>query len=291
MKTDASPYSSIRVHYRPEMVADSQSFSPSAAKPSAAVESWMRLDVPVEIVPPAAVTVDELSLAHERAYVEDVLAGRRSNGFGNRSADVARSLPYTTGSLVSAARDALERGVAVSPSSGFHHAGYETAGGFCTFNGLVVAAMVLRREHSVRRVGILDCDAHYGDGTDAIIRRLGLDWIDHYTAGAIYHSPAQADEFLEAIPGIVRDMSECDLILYQAGADPHIEDPLGGWLSTRELRERDSRVFAAAQQLGIPVAWNLAGGYQEPLRRVLDIHDNTMRACAHAYLGLRAMAA
>ena len=35
--------------------------------------------------------------------------------------------------------------------------------------------------------------------------------------------------------------------------------------------------------LAIPVAWNPAGGYQTPLRKVLDIHDNTMRACVAAY--------
>jgi hypothetical protein len=34
-------------------------------------------------------------------------------------------------------------------------------------------------------------------------------------------------------------MADCDVLLYQAGADPHINDPLGGWLTTAQLRERD----------------------------------------------------
>jgi hypothetical protein len=34
---------------------------------------------------------------------------------------------------------------------------------------------------------------------------------------------------------------------------------------------------------GVPVAWNLAGGYQTPLRKVLDVHDATMRACLEVY--------
>jgi len=72
--------------------------------------------------------------------------------------------------------------------------------------------------------------------------------------------------------------------LYAAGADPHIEDPLGGWLTTHQLAERDRLVFEMAHERRIPVAWNLAGGYQSPLRRVLDIHDNTMVACAAAYI-------
>ena len=73
-------------------------------------------------------------------------------------------------------------------------------------------------------------------------------------------------------------------MLYQAGADPHVDDPLGGWLTTAQLHERDRRVFAAARRIGLPVAWNLAGGYQSPLRKVLDIHDNTLRACAGVFL-------
>ena len=74
-------------------------------------------------------------------------------------------------------------------------------------------------------------------------------------------------------------MRGCDVILHQAGADPHIDDPVRGWLTTAQLFERDRRVLGAAQGVGMPVAWNLAGGYQWPLRKVLDIHDNTMRAC------------
>ncbi len=46
---------------------------------------------------------------------------------------------------------------------------------------------------------------------------------------------------------------------------------------------RDRLVFRAARDLRIPLVWNLAGGYQEPLRRVLDIHDNTARACVEVF--------
>ena len=60
--------------------------------------------------------------------------------------------------------------------------------------------------------------------------------------------------------------------------------PLGGWPTTRQLHERDRLVFETAAELGIPVAWNLAGGYQTPLRKVLKIHDNTMKACARVHL-------
>jgi hypothetical protein len=35
-------------------------------------------------------------------------------------------------------------------------------------------------------------------------------------------------------------------------------------------------VFKTAKELQIPIVWNLAGGYQNPLSKVLDIHENTM---------------
>lgn len=275
----------IPVFYTDAMVADSESFSPSARKPIEVVRSWQALGVPLKIVAPRAVTVDDLARAHDRVFVEAVLACRRMNGFGNRSRAVAASLPYTSGAMLAAARAAIAGGgVAVAPCSGFHHAGYDFAGGYCTFNGLMVTALALRAECLARKVGILDFDQHWGDGTDDIIKRLGTRWVRHYSAGAHWNRVEQAGQFLKAIPGIVESMADCDALLYQAGADPHVDDPLGGWLSTEQLRERDRLVFESAQRYGVPVAWNLAGGYQEPFARVLEIHDNTMLECVQVYL-------
>jgi acetoin utilization deacetylase AcuC-like enzyme len=187
--------------------------------------------------------------------------------------------------MITAAAWALgNNAVAVAPCSGFHHAGYYEGEGFCTFNGLMVTAKALLHSGLVERVGILDFDQHYGNGTDDIIRTLNAGaWIKHYTAGAHYHSPDQAEKFLDDIPDILAHMHDCDVILYQAGADPHIDDPFGGWLTIEQLAERDRIVFEACHNLDIPVAWNLAGGYQSPLRKVLDIHDNTMKACWNVF--------
>lgn len=270
----------LPVFYTPRMVADAGSFSPGAAKPRPAVDSWRALGIPIEERTPGPVSTAELCLAHDEKFVHGVLAGRIPSGFGNRSPEVAASLPYTSGAMLAAAREALRNGtVAIAPCSGFHQAGFRASGGFCTFNGLLVAAQVLKAAGEARRVGILDFDQHYGEGTDDIIQRLDLDYIDHYSAGHEWGRPHQADEFLAAIPDIMACMAGCDLILYQAGADPHVDDPLGGWLTTDQLTERDRIVFETARAMRVPVAWNIAGGHQRPLRKVLDIHDNTLRAC------------
>lgn len=281
-----APLSAIPVYYTPAMVAAVESYSPSAGKPAAVVASWVDAGFPLSIRAPQPVTPDDFKRAHDPQHVDDILAGVKLNGFRNRSPEVAASLPYTHGAMLDAARAAIaNRRVAVAPCSGFHHAGYDTCFGYCTFNGLMVTALALHAAGDVRRVGILDFDEHHGDGTDDIIGRLGLDWIHHYSAGKEEGGTvAHAREFLDRIPSIVAGMADCDVVLYQAGADPHVDDPLGGWLTTEQLVERDARVFQAAHALGLPIAWNLAGGYQKPLRKVLDIHDNTMRVCVNEFV-------
>lgn len=286
----------IPVFFDARMVAPNTSSSPSAQKPAQVMASWRSLGVWLDERPVAPVRPDELAQAHDERFVTNVLACHESNGFGNRNAKVAASLPFTSGAMLSAARHVLttRAPVAVAPCSGFHHAGHAHTGGYCTFNGLMVTAACLRAEGLATRVGIVDCDMHYGDGTEDIIAELNAStWVKHWTAGASYGDARQAKEFLTvALPEALASMSGCDIVLYQAGADPHVADPLGGFLTTPQLRRRDEIVFLALAEMGIPVVWNLAGGYQTEadgsIPKVLEIHNNTMRACADVFGGLGA---
>ncbi len=279
----------IPVFYSPKMVANFENFSPSAGKPIKVVKSWQKMNAPIDIVEPKPVDFDQICTAHQSDYVKKILFCDIDNGFGNKLPEVAASLPYTIGSMLSAAREALKnKKVAVAPCSGFHHAGYANPQGFCTFNGLIVTAQVLKMEGLINKIGIVDFDQHYGNGTSEIMKELNLSsWVKHFSSGASFYSQNQAEDFLVKIPKIMKMMEGSDVILYQAGADPHIDDPLGGWLTTEQLAERDLLVFSIASRMGIPIAWNLAGGYQldeyGEIRPVLDIHDNTMRACVKIY--------
>ena len=279
----------LSIHYTPKMVADASSYSPSAGKPIQVMASWAELGLPLDIVEPAPVSMDQILLAHDRAYIEGIFSGKIKNGFGNTLSRVTESLPYTSGVMLSAARAALTNQLgAIAPCSGFHHAGYNHAGGYCTFNGLMVTVAVLLAEGRVRKVGILDCDQHWGDGTQDIIDRLHLgDRVVHYTPCRTFGRAQRAEAFLAMLPQLLMAFSDCDLVLYQAGADPHIDDPLGGWLTTEQLYRRDALVFDGLRKLCIPVAWNLAGGYQRDeagtIRPVLAIHDNTLRAFAETW--------
>lgn len=267
----------MKVFYSPrQSVAGNLSFSPSAGKPERLLAQWLER-YPVQVVEPQPVSEADFCRAHDPAFVKGILSSRISNGFGNTSPEVAASLPWTTGSLVSAARYVLEHGGAVcSPTSGFHHARYASAHGFCTLNGLMVAAMLLQP----RRVAILDCDFHYGDGTDDIIEKLKVETVSHYTTGA--RECPDPDNFLEELPQILQNLGG-EILIYQAGADAHLWDPLGGWMTSVQMRRRDRMVFEFCKERNLPVVWNLAGGYQEDFQAVLDLHHATLEECLRVF--------
>jgi acetoin utilization deacetylase AcuC-like enzyme len=274
----------IPVYYSDHMLADADSFSPSAGKPRPVIAAWQEANLPIALHDFAPAEEIDFCLAHDPGYVHGVLTGALPNGFGNTRADVARSLPYTTGAMIAAARAALETGCACTPVSGFHHAHYDTGGGFCTFNGLVIAAQKLIDDADLQRLLILDCDMHYGDGTEEIIERLAVqNCIENYTFGRWFDAPQDAPAYLAKLRDIAVRFEDYDLILYQAGADVHIDDPLGGVLTTSQMIERDRIIFEGAREAAVPIAWNLAGGYQEPLSRVIALHVNTMRECVRSY--------
>ena len=282
-------FESIPVLFRPEMVAEASSYSPSAGKPPLVVVDWQSHALPVDLRGFDPVDESTLSLAHNAGYVRGVLACEIDNGFGNRRPDVAASLPYTSGAMLAAVREAIaNRRVACAPVSGFHHAGYANAGGFCTFNGLLVTALALKRDGHAERVGILDLDQHWGNGTDDIIRRLSTRWVQHHTSGSKNLGPKDAEPYLDRLAALVSTFKDCAVLLYQAGADAHVDDPLGGWMTTEQLARRDRIVFSTAAKIGLPVAWNFAGGYQTDasggIAPVLAIHRETMRNCISVFI-------
>jgi acetoin utilization deacetylase AcuC-like enzyme len=284
----------IKVFYSEQMVAaNSGSFSPSAGKPKAVAIALLNSPdiLPyIEFEAPKAASLGDLERAHDPKFVQDILQCKRANGFGNKDRAVAASLPFTSGSLISAAVAALDDGYAVSLSSGFHHAGYANATGFCTFNGLMVAAQHVLAKKLVRKVAVIDCDMHYGDGTENIIKKLNCsDSVFHLTLGRSFHRPSQAMDYLERLGRLHLEFQQSrpDLIIYQAGADLHIDDPLGGVLNTQEMIDRDSIVFQIARDLGIPICWNLAGGYKRDadgtIKPVVDLHINTFAAAVKIF--------
>jgi acetoin utilization deacetylase AcuC-like enzyme len=265
----------------------------------------------------APAPIDEAALAavHTADYVRAVRTGEpRALAESQKfpwSPALYPSVLLTNGGLLAAAREALARGAAAALASGFHHAHADHGEGFCTFNGLVVAADALVREGLARRVAVLDLDLHYGNGTASLCGArpylyncsiYGNDYhrnqpfrdvsVKRHEDGPNHRSYVLPNgsgraAVLDALEAGTRDLlawGRPDLILYQAGADPYREDPYSPLLLDHEdLRERDRWVFAWSRREGFPVAWVLAGGYTPEVSKVVRVHVGTFEAAREIF--------
>lgn len=271
------------IFYRPEMsIKNVDPFCESAGKPAEFMDMIRTRGPAAPIFSFNPVTKEDLYLVHDRTYVDGVFEGTTLNGFENRDMRVVQACLYTVGSLVAATNFAGNTSQqACSPSSGFHHAGYGWGGGYCTFNGLMVAAAKFLQTHPTAKIGILDCDFHYGDGTADILRRKPelARRVCHQTSGRFFHDGDEPLEFFAWLHGAIEELNRfgCDVVIYQAGADMHIKDPLGGLLDDAEMALRDRMVFTEVRG---GLVWNLAGGYRKDgkggIGPVLETHRRTL---------------
>ena len=226
------------------------------------------------------------------------------------SPSVAEGFRLMAGGTVTAARLAIERalrlagaeGTAPGPEprlaaaanlgGGFHHAFPSHGEGFCLYNDVAVAIRVLQRDRLLRRTAVVDVDVHQGNGTafifdgDASVFTFSIHQEHNYPhvkpRGSLdVGLPDGADdrEYLlaleRALPAVVA--SRPDLIFYVAGADPYLEDQLGGLCLTYEgLRGRDFLVLSTARNAGVPVVIVFAGGYARRVEDTAAIHLATI---------------
>ena len=256
----------------------------------------------LEFVEPHAATDDELLRVHDRGYVGRVLSGGLSReevrriGFPWSAALVERSL-RSTGAAVDAAAAAIADGVAASLAGGTHHAGPDWGAGFCVFNDVAVATREMQARGLVRRVLILDCDVHQGNGTAAIfagdpdVFTMSIHGARNFPLRKVASSldvplddGTGDDEYLAALAVALEESvarTRPQLVLYIAGADPFEGDRLGRLrLTKRGLLERDRMVLASARSADAPVAIVCGGGYCDDLEAIADIHAATMLLAA-----------
>lgn len=227
----------------------------SLSKPKRVVDAIFGPDDEQILAPP--VERAELLAVHHKSYVDGVLDGTKRNGFHNMDVRTLEHILAANGAMRTAAEIAMQSPgePILAPVSGFHHAGFSDGHGYCTFNGLLLAALIGLGPGLSGRVLVIDGDGHYGDGTDNIIATLGLQSkvrnVTRMSRTTWYHT---IDHALREGPW--------SLILYQAGADAHENDPYDvGYLTDTDWRDRDEMVFLSALNTRTPIVWNLAGGY------------------------------
>ncbi|MFO1318381.1 MAG: histone deacetylase [Burkholderiales bacterium] len=256
------------------------------------------LNGPDALMPPSAASDEAILRAHDRSYLARVVAGtlapeeQRRIGFPWTPQMVERSR-RSSGATVEACRAALEDGVAANLAGGTHHAFRGHGEGYCVFNDSAIAALAMQAEGRARRVAVIDCDVHQGNGTAAIfaddpsvftfsvhgannfpfrkeVSDLDIELPDGTTDGA----------YLQAVEaGVCRTLSAAqpDLVIYLAGADPFEGDRLGRLTITKHgLAERDRLVLSLCRSAHVPVAVTMAGGYARDIDDTVDIHFNTV---------------
>jgi len=237
-------------------------------------------------------------------------------GFPWSKATVARTLS-SVGGTVAATHAVLApegAGIAGHLAGGTHHAFRDRGEGYCIFSDIAVAASVALRDYSprVQRVLILDLDVHQGNGNASIFHNRP----EVFTASVhcrqnIFSEVQQSDldinlEAGEGDEGYMEALASClvpllegdwpgqpgppDLVYYQAGIDSSQHDRLGRLQLTQEgLRERNTAVYKAALDRGIPLVVTMGGGYpkdldplSEPFRQIVAQHSDVYVDAAHA---------
>ena len=243
-----------------------------------------------------------LEAVHDPEYVDEVFRAEvprdkeRRIGFPV-TARIRDRVRHTNGGTWLAAILAKRHGYAANSAAGSHHALADTGAGYCVFNDLAVASNRLIAEGEVSRILIVDLDVHQGDGTASLT--AGREDIFTLSLHAEKNFPVRKarssldiglpdgvddDGYMATLgthlPAVMREFAP-DLVLYQAGVDPHEGDKLGRLsLSDAGLTARDRYVVRQARERSIPIASALGGGYGDDQSEVAGRHARSMLAMA-----------
>ncbi len=244
---------------------------------------------------PRRATVEEVSLNHDPAYVQEIHDFCASGG-GFLDPDT-----YATGesyevalTAVGAVLEGLDRLLegeveavfcAVRPPG--HHAEHAKAMGFCLFNNVAVGALYLRRK-GAERVYIVDFDAHHGNGTQKSFyedntvfyfsthqypfypgtgsaQERGAGRGEGFTLNVPMPAGAGDEDFLPVYRNLLRDSVlsfKPDFILISAGYDLHRDDPLTNLnVSTEGVRGIVRSLIEVSSEVKAPLLFALEGGY------------------------------
>jgi acetoin utilization deacetylase AcuC-like enzyme len=273
------------VHHSGYRVSLSRSGSHEESKYAALIDLLHRqpLMEKVKLYEPEQVSLNTLKLVHDREYIEQVLnlsldkaALRRIGLAANEQLHIRPRLGC--GGTLRTGELALKYGFALNSAGGSHHAHADFGSGFCVFNDVAVAVAALKGRGLITRALIIDLDVHQGDGTASIF----ADDRDIYTFSLhcqknfpFRKSESDCDigldrgtgddEYLGVLGNILPrliDTHQPDIIFYNAGVDPHIDDKLGQLaLSDYGLRQRERMVINEVRSRGIALATVMGGGY------------------------------
>lgn len=254
----------------------------------------------MRLSPPRAAAEDDLLRVHSPQYLEQLrqpayVAGALELPIVRRmpawllDRQVLRPMRWATMGTVVAARAALEHGLAVNLSGGYHHAKPARGEGFCIYSDVALAVAVLRDQQlsPEDRFVHIDLDAHQGNGVCYQFREDRRAFLFDMFNGSIY--PSADRPAIERIDCSVRLRSGCGgseylgllraklpgfldslshpvprIAFYNAGTDVYEGDMLGDMrLTANEVLARDLYVIEQLRERNLPAVMLLSGGYSQ----------------------------
>ncbi len=287
--------------YRGYSFGDQHPFSP--LRVDMVLDLLRALGHPVAAIAPDPATRDDLLEVHADYYVRrveelsagDLVADCQDYGLGTVDTPVFLGMDdaarWLVGGALEGARLICEAGEkrVLQLGGGLHHARRNFASGFCIYNDLAIAINRLTR-HGLW-VAYLDIDVHHGDGVQQILyddRRVmtislhesgqflfpGTGGVHELGNGLgrglklnVPLEPfTEGENYLDILDQVVPpalDYFRPGVLVVQAGADAHFDDPLADLMLTTQDYERIyARVLAWADRYtGGRVLFTLGGGY------------------------------
>jgi acetoin utilization deacetylase AcuC-like enzyme len=254
------------------------------------VNRWQRLQ-------PRCASFDELELVHNPAHIARVeAAAKRAPSYLDFDTSLSTE-SYQTALLAaggvlqcvdSICSGSLRKIFAFVRPPG-HHAGPESARGFCLFNNIALAAAYARTEYKLERLAIIDIDVHHGNGTqscfysDPAILYISSHQFPFYPGSGNFNEIGRGEgkgytlnfplpegtgdsgfvPIYTKIVSVVLDQFAPQLILVSAGFDGHFRDPLGGLALTQAgySSVAASLIRAAERWCNGRICFILEGGY------------------------------
>ncbi len=251
-------------------------------------------------VTPSPTSIEYLHQFFDRSYVDELTSGTlnskamRTIGFPWSEQLIQRSLTAVGGTICTA-KSALQHGIALNLTGGYHHAFADYGSGFCLFNDLYLAANEMLLNPAVGQVLIIDLDVHQGDGTAKLastrddIITLSLHCEKNFPfrkqvsdMDFPLEKHLSDEHYLSILDEALSLAFRCyqpDAVIYDAGVDIHENDDLGLLnVTTDGLLKRDSMVIDLCKRHKLPVACVIGGGYQRDINALVTVHLQLYRA-------------
>ena len=214
---------------------------------------------------PASFDHNLLINTHSSEYIKQVQQSFPESGFNFLDGDTVVSpgskdaTKDAVGSIITAIdgvhnKEFKNAFCAVRPPG--HHAEKEKAMGFCIYNNVAVGANYLLEKYKYNKVAIIDFDVHHGNGTQNIfydnekVLYISTHQYPYYPGSGsekekgkfnnIFNIPldagTSANEYLNAYEQVLKKLKEFkpEFLLFSAGFDAHIDDPLAQLRLTSE---------------------------------------------------------